>query len=1024
MKRIDSLLRASVGFAALAAGATTAEAQSTLPPPEVTVAPEAVSPTEPTPSGEIVITGSRIRRNPLNQDSPIVYVDQADIAKTGLSAVADVLQRLPSASGGLNQKVNNSGNLGNPPDGGGVGAGSATIDLRYLGANRTLVLVDGLRFVNATSASGIPGTVDLNTIPANMIERIEVLQAGASPLYGSDAIAGVVNIITVASQEGLRASAQYGQFLNHNDGKTVDLQASYGLAFPTTHIVVGGTYVKQKAVRSGDRDISQFPNPGQTSCTDPVGGCSSAAVNGRFDTRTNAGPLPGLLFGNFTTHSAPDSTPTLAELVPFTAADRFNFAPFNYILTPSERYGGWISVKQELTPDINLRLKGIYNRRNSQNQAAFEPLFIGPDAGNGAGSLFDTLSFAADNPYNPFGVRLESGRNPDGTLNGQQQTYSFVARRLVEAGQRTFNQKVDTYSATATLDGKFGLGGHDWYWDVNGLFGVNKAKQSFTGNVRADRVAQAIGPAAGCTGDCVPLNLFGGVGSITQEMLNFIGFTEHDKSRQRLYDFTANVSGTVAELPAGPLDIALGVEHRHQSASFTPDPIVSAGLGADIPAQPASGHYNVNEIYGEVRLPILKDMPGAYSLEANGAVRHSHYSTSGSATTYTVNGDWKPVRDFLVRGSYSTGFRAPTLGELFGGRSRFDLPVVDPCSNIPGSPYQASATVRANCTANGVPASGSYAEPPGQLPVITQGNENLKPEKSRNLTFGAVFSPRLAANGFASAFSIEADYHDIKVKKAIGAVDPNLTLNNCALLGDAPSCALIKRTSSGFVNEIDGTLENLDSIRTKGIDAALAYRSPAMALGKIGVSINASWLLKYVLTASNGFVVINRRGTERGSPDQAFPKFKANGTIDWAMGDFGASYTGRYIDNVTEIDSNTGLPSGMNSRFYSDVQVNYSPSMLDHRFQLTAGVNNLFDVDPPSCVSCSLNNYDPTTYDVPGQFGYVRLSYAMGDRREAAPAYVPLPPPPPPPAVEPAPPAPPAPPPPPPPPVERGERGE
>ena len=237
MKRIDSVLRASVGFAALAAGATTAEAQSTLPPPEVTVAPAAAAPTQPTPSGEIVITGSRIRRDPLNQNAPVVFVDQASIQKTGLSAIADVLQRIPSASGGLNTKVNASGNLGNPPDGGGVGAGSATIDLRYLGANRTLVLVDGLRFVNATSASGIPGSVDLNTIPTNMIDRIEVLQSGASPLYGSDAIAGVVNIITVQQQEGLRASAQYGEF-GKGDGQTQDYQASYGIQLPATSIVV------------------------------------------------------------------------------------------------------------------------------------------------------------------------------------------------------------------------------------------------------------------------------------------------------------------------------------------------------------------------------------------------------------------------------------------------------------------------------------------------------------------------------------------------------------------------------------------------------------------------------------------------------------------------------------------------------------------------------------------------------------------------------------------------------------------
>ena len=959
MTSIRTALRATASLAALVTASTVA-AQSVTPPPSaaVTVAPAS-------DNGEIVVTGSRIRRDPLNQSSPVVTLDQNAIAQTGLSAIADVLQRLPGASGGLNSKVNNSGNLGNPPDGGGVGAGSAEIDLRYLSAKRTLVLVDGLRFVNGTSGSGIPATVDLNTIPANMIDRIEVLQAGASSLYGSDAIAGVVNIITVAQQKGLRASAQFGTF-RQGDGHTQDYSASYGFGGERTHIVFGGTYVKSEAVRSSDRAISLFPNPGQTSCTDPVGGCSSAAINGRFLTFN----------GSQTISTAPDSTPTFAELRAFVKSDRFNFAPFNYIQTPSERYGGWVSAKQELNDTVTLRIKGVYNRRNSQNQAAFEPLFIGPDAGNGAGSLFDTLSFDVTNPYNPFGVTLESGLNPDGTSNGRTPNYSFIARRFIEGGQRTFNQRVTTYSATATLDGSFMAGPNKWYWDLNASFGSNKARQSFTGNVNAARVAQAIGPLANCTAPCVPLNLFGGAGSITPAMLAFIAFTERDKSQQKLHDYTANLNGDLADLPAGPLAFAVGYEHRSQSASFDPDPIVAAGLGADIPAQPAAGRYHVDEIYGELRVPILKDTPGFYSLEANGAARHSRYSISGSATTFTATGLWKPVRDFLVRGSYSTGFRAPSLGELFGGRSRFDLPVTDPCSSDPSGQFGTNATVTANCIANGVPASGSYAEPPGQLPVITQGNLGLKPEKSRNITLGAVFSPRAARQGGGN-FNAEINYYDIRVRNAIGAVDPNLTLNNCALRGNAASCALVRRTANGFVNEIDGTLQNLDSIRTRGIDMTVNYRTARTAYGTFGLTANATVLLKYVLSASNGFVVINRRGTERGSPDQAYPKVKANATIDWSLGDFAASFTGRHIDAVTEINGNTGNPNRLGGRFYGDIQLRLTPSALDRRFILTAGVNNVFNQAPPGCFSCSLNNFDPTTYDVPGQFGYVRLSYKM-----------------------------------------------
>ncbi|MDF0544214.1 TonB-dependent receptor plug domain-containing protein [Sphingobium sp. H39-3-25] len=275
---IKTLLRCSSVLSALALASVAAHAQDA-----------ATTPQAGAEEGEaIIVTGSRIRQDPLNQSSPVVTVDQSALQRTGLSSVADVLQRLPSASGGLNSKVNNSGNIGNPPDGGGVGAGSAEIDLRYLSAKRTLVLVDGVRYVNGTSGSGIPSTVDINTIPANMIERIEVLQSGQSPLYGSDALAGVVNIITKATQKGLQASAQFGTF-RAGDGHTQDYNVSYGISAPTTNIVIGGSYVKQEAVSTRDRAISQFPNPGQTSCTDAVGGCSSATLNGFID--LGSGPV-------------------------------------------------------------------------------------------------------------------------------------------------------------------------------------------------------------------------------------------------------------------------------------------------------------------------------------------------------------------------------------------------------------------------------------------------------------------------------------------------------------------------------------------------------------------------------------------------------------------------------------------------------------------------------------------------------------------------------------------------------------
>lgn len=965
--KLKAILQSSICVSALMLPAALS-AQTTSATADTTPAADATT----VPGDTIIVTGSRIRHDPLENDQPVITLDQQTLAQTGLTSVADILQRLPSAAGGLNTKVNNSGNIGNPQDGGGVGAGTAEIDLRYLLAKRTLVLVDGLRYIPATAASGIPSTVDLNTIPESQIDRIEVLQSGQSPLYGSDAIAGVVNVITKSEQKGLRASAQFGSF-RQGDGHTQDYNISYGVKGPSQSLVVGFSYVKQEAVRTANRTLSLFPNPGQTSCTDPVGGCSSASFGGRIVFNPGNPSLPS--GGSITVRNAPLTTrgvydPTLVggDFRQFTSADRFDFAPFNYFLTPSERLGGFLSYKQELGSNINLRLKMVYNRRNSQNQAAFLPLFVGPDAGNG--NLLDQISIDATNPYNPFGITLSAG------TNGTTPTYSFIARRLVENGQRTYTQHVDTWSGTATLDGSFELGGHKFYWDANAVLGLNEAHQTFTGNINAAKLAQALGPVSQCTGACVPFNIFGGAGSITQAQLDYVAFTEQDKSQQDLQDYTLNLTGDVFSLPAGNVGIAVGYEHRYQKGSFTPDPIIQAGLGADIPAQAAGGRFHTDEVYGEIRIPLLKDVPFFKSLEADGAVRHAEYSTSGGSTTFTGTGLWKPVEDVLFRASYSEGFRAPSIGELFGAQSRTDAPIDDPCTNVAGSPYQTNATVRTNCIANGVPASGSYAEPTGgQIGTLTGGNSSLKPETSRTLLFGAVYSPAWArTSGFASQFSLELNYYDINVNGAIAAVNPQVTLSRCAFLADPLACSNVLRTSSGIISRVVGLLENIGDIKTRGVDLTLNYRSPKTSIGYLGLTINGNYLAEYTesVPTANGTTAISYKGTTRGFPDQSYPEIKGTGVLSWSLGDFDASFTGRYIDSVTESDGNK-----LNSRFYSDVQVIYTPSFLDRKVAFTLGVINLFATDPPPCNTCTGPNYDPTTYDVPGQFGYLRLSYKL-----------------------------------------------
>src|SRR5918993_734715 len=260
-----NILRATVSFAAMVAASGTAFAQDIVPPSDAAANPASTA-AEPSSDEAIIVTGSRIRRDPLAQKAPIVFIDKEEMAKTGLNSVNDVLQRLPSSGGGLNSKVNNSGNLGNPPDGGGVGAGAAEVDLRYLTSRRVLVLVDGIRYVNGASASGVPGSVDLNAIPESMIERVEVLQDGASAIYGSDAIAGVVNIITKRNQDGFDASAQVGGY-DEGDGFTQNYQLSWGNGSDgPLEVVIGGNFVKQNAVSTDDRDLTAFPVPYSETC--------------------------------------------------------------------------------------------------------------------------------------------------------------------------------------------------------------------------------------------------------------------------------------------------------------------------------------------------------------------------------------------------------------------------------------------------------------------------------------------------------------------------------------------------------------------------------------------------------------------------------------------------------------------------------------------------------------------------------------------------------------------------------------
>jgi iron complex outermembrane receptor protein len=643
----------------------------------------------------------------------------------------------------------------------------------------------------------------------------------------------------------------------------------------------------------------------------------------------------------------------------FSTADRFNFAPYNYLQIPLERYGAFANLKYDLAADLHFSVKGIWNRRKSANQAA--PLPFGTGLGAGITPVLDNIVIDVSNPFNPYGVTLD-GSNMDSIL-----------RRFVEGGPRRFFQTVDTIYGVATLDGRFGMMGRDWYWDVNGVYGRNKAKQTMLGNINSNNLRIALGPVDTCaaTPGCVPFNIFGGVGSITQEMMDYVTFVQHDKSEQKTWDFTGNLSGSLWELPGGPLGVAMGVEYRRLSGRFDPDPIVSAGFSSDIPALPTKGHYDVKEAYAELNAPLLANVPGAELLEINGAARISDYSSSGSTTTFKGGVNWKPVKVLRLRGSYAEGFRAPSIGELFGTQSRFDQSLFDPCSsaadNTAPRRFQNDAEVRANCIAHGVPASGTYEQANPQISVLVGGNENLSAETSKSWVFGGVLSPAAFPG-----LSIEYNHYNIKINGAIQAVDAGVTVTNCEVLNDPTACALVTRAPSGQLTQIVGLLQNIAAIHTKGNDLNIAYRSRRTQYGTFGVTWNNTWLEQYdvIVPTAGGTQVISRDGTEQGSPAQGFPKWKFNAILDWDLADFGATLTGRFISKLREADGNV-----MGKRMYTDLQLRWFPQFWGNRLGLAVGANNLFNIRTPGCNSCDLNNMDPSVYDVPGRYYYARLNF-------------------------------------------------
>ena len=935
---------------------------------------------------EVVVTGSRIRRNPLEEAAPILEISKQDIDRSGLTSLGDYLQRLSSSGGALNTKFNSSGNFGFPPDGGGIGAGAAQIDLRFLGSKRTLVLVDGVRWVNGSSASGISSATDLNTIPVGIIDRVEVLEDGASAVYGSDAIAGVINIITKKDFEGFEITA-YGGGYDEGDGKVQEYNVSFGAIGDRTSAFVNIGFTDQEAILARDREQSATPIPFVTSGQ----GGSSGTPQGRFFfTDPNTGTDVDCALNDGVTGSPfydpADPCGAGDDYHPFATADRFNFSQFNLVLTPSERTNVYAQVQHELSDNVRVYAKTLFNNRKSTNQAAPEPLFIGSEAGNG--NLLDTISVDVTNPFNPFGFTVDANTN----------SY-FFGRRPLEGGPRVFQQNVDTWYISGGLVGEFQAAGRDFYWDVNVAKSQNRADQIKRGGYNSRRLQQAVGPLSECQAPCVPFDYFGGQGdgsgTITADQLAWIGFVQKDVSEQELTDFTANITGDLFEIPGGMVAFAAGLERREQTGFFQPDSVVIAGESAGVPSSPTNGEFDVDEFYVELDIPLLSGVTLADQLDVNLAVRTSDYSTFGNETTSKFGVSYRPVSNWLIRASVAEGLRAPGIGELFGSSARFDQTLADPCSDfngtIPGNTPADAATI-ANCVFLGVPSDGSYVQFNPQISVTTGGNPNLAPEESDSTMVGLVYNANWTDNvGWIEDFGFELTYYQHELNGAVQALDAEVQLNGCVATLDPALCDAISRTGGGVINGFANQLTNIGGIETSGFDVKINYLSPEMSIGQIQLTWMATQLDEYtqIVPTSAGFVDVALEGTETGDPEQAYPELKWNLMGELFRDTWSASANLRFIDEVTENCAGLGLGglglcsdetaeiNKIDSTFYLDLQGTWRPASMSDRLTLTAGINNVLDEDPPPCFSCALNGFDATTYDVPGMFFYARAIWRM-----------------------------------------------
>lgn len=969
-----------------------AQAPAAPPSPEPEAAAPAAEGLPPEQTEEIVVTGTRIRRKDLTTPAPVTVITRDQVIASGKVSVGDYIQSLPEQGNAVNTTVNNGGD------------GSTRVNLRGLGTGRTLVLVNGRRMVGVGSPQFLDTSVDLNMIPSSAVERIEILKDGASAVYGSDAIGGVVNIITRKDLDGVEASA-YGGVSSYNDAQYVSVSATGGTRSDRGELLFNLGYDKNYASFAGDRSYSQTQLLYDYGSGDVFPNGSSAIPAGRFTVpvvRDAEGTITGCEAGGTALYQSLCSQSVASQnpvWLPDGGApdgyrqyggvpDTFNFQPFNYNLTPQQRISIFSTGGLRLGAGTRAFYEAQYVNRQSDQQFAPEPLFTV--------LVTPPVTMSKDSIYNPLGVDLAD-----------------VRRRLVEFGNRRQTQDLDTFRVVAGFDGSLPAV-PNWAWDASLNYGRTQGIQLFEGGLRTPRIQDAVGPsmidpatnepicvrtpgdASTAIPGCVPLNLFhvatpnNPSGAIDASQIAGLGYAGTTRTRIQMTSVQLNASGDLVPLLADrPMGLAVGYEYRREFGQNVPDAIAAAGESSDLNFSETSGGYYVNEGYAELSVPIVSGRPFASNLEATAATRVSKYSTFGTHATYKLGGRWSVLPDVTLRGTWSTAFRAPSVSELFLGQADNFPTAADPCAGtdpVTGEarPVDPTSTIGQNCG-----AAINNGDTAIQLKTRNGGNPDLDPETAKVFTVGVVLEPRAVRN-----LTVTVDYFHFDIEDSIATRGAGVILNGCLTGSNPEFCGFIHRDPvTQIITSIDDLNTNVGSDTVDGIDLAARYAVPT-PFGRFALVFDGTWLHKYDRVLADGTLVTGK-GTfdlaiNQGGIGGVYPSWKWNAGATWGKGPFGAGITTRYIGGFKECADITGASSSAGACYLNaglshdvsaynawDAYVSYDLRGRLGRTSIAIGGRNIFDTAPPVVYNSFTPTSDPTAYDFLGAFWYVRLTQAI-----------------------------------------------